>query len=53
MLQQIAQTFVTTFDNIFVSIFGVAPLSVDGMNILIAVTAICGAIFVYSQYRLR
>lgn len=52
LLQQIAHTFVTTFDNIFVSIFGVTPLSVDGMNIMIAFTAICGAVLVYSQYRL-
>lgn len=53
LLQQIAQTFVTTFDNIFVSIFGVTPLSFDGMNIMIAFTAICGAVLVYCQYRLR
>ena len=53
LIQQIAHAYVTTFDNIFVNIFGVTPLSFDGMNIMIAFTAFCGAVNVYCHYKLN
>lgn len=52
MIEKIASTYVEKFDSVFISIFGVSPISDDGMNIMIIIVAI-GLVFnLYCAHKL-
>lgn len=44
MIDKLAYGYVSSFDNIFGSLFGCAPLSDTGMDIMIAFVSVCAIV---------